>query len=135
MGPAHATRKALARAGLRIEGMDVIEINEAFASQAIACMRELGTHPDRTNIDGGAIALGHPLGARNRRTDHGQGSDATAPCQWSLRTCHAVYRWRTRDRDCSRSVVVSARRVGRRNHWEGGNRDLSNRVECRPVHG
>ncbi|CAG9257130.1 beta-ketoadipyl-CoA thiolase (fragment) [Burkholderia cepacia] len=67
MGPVHATRKALARAGLRIEDMDVIEINEAFASQAIACMRELGIHPDRTNIDGGAIALGHPLGATGAR--------------------------------------------------------------------
>ncbi|MCA8114682.1 thiolase family protein [Burkholderia cepacia] len=67
MGPVHATRKALARAGLRIEDMDVIEINEAFASQAIACMRELVIHPDRTNIDGGAIALGHPLGATGAR--------------------------------------------------------------------
>ncbi|WP_205793488.1 thiolase family protein [Burkholderia sp. Ac-20353] len=67
MGPVHATRKALARSGLRIEDMDVIEINEAFASQAIACMRELGIDPARTNIDGGAIALGHPLGATGAR--------------------------------------------------------------------
>jgi acetyl-CoA acyltransferase len=67
MGPVGATRKALARAGLAVTDLDVIEINEAFASQAIACMRELGLDPAKTNIDGGAIALGHPLGATGAR--------------------------------------------------------------------
>jgi acetyl-CoA acyltransferase len=67
MGPVGATRKALARAGLAVKDLDVIEINEAFASQAIACMRELGLDPAKTNIDGGAIALGHPLGATGAR--------------------------------------------------------------------
>ena len=54
---------ALARAGLTIKDIDVVELNEAFASQAIACMRELGIDEARVNLDGGAIALGHPLGA------------------------------------------------------------------------
>ena len=67
MGPVPATRKALARAGLTIGDIDVVELNEAFASQAIACVRELGISVERTNIDGGAIALGHPLGATGAR--------------------------------------------------------------------
>jgi acetyl-CoA acyltransferase len=67
MGPVEATKKALARAGLQIGDIDVVEINEAFASQAIACMRELGIVPERSNLDGGAIALGHPLGATGAR--------------------------------------------------------------------
>jgi len=67
MGPVPATRRALARAGLSIGDIDVVELNEAFASQAVACMRELGISLERTNIDGGAIALGHPLGATGAR--------------------------------------------------------------------
>jgi acetyl-CoA acyltransferase len=63
MGPMHATRKALARAGLTVEDLDVVEMNEAFAAQAEACRRELGIPMEKLNIDGGAIALGHPLGA------------------------------------------------------------------------
>ncbi|MFZ0681419.1 MAG: thiolase family protein [Candidatus Cybelea sp.] len=67
LGPIPATRKALARAQLTVEQLDLIEINEAFASQAVACMRELGLDPARTNVNGGAIALGHPLGASGAR--------------------------------------------------------------------
>jgi acetyl-CoA acyltransferase len=67
IGPVPATRKALARAGLTIADIDLVELNEAFASQAIACMRELQIDPDRLNLDGGAIALGHPLGATGAR--------------------------------------------------------------------
>ncbi|HTE42767.1 MAG TPA: thiolase family protein [Steroidobacteraceae bacterium] len=67
MGPVPATRKALARAGLKIDDIDIVEINEAFSSQAIACARELGIKSDRVNLDGGAIALGHPLGATGAR--------------------------------------------------------------------
>lgn len=67
IGPVPASRKALERAGLRMDQIDVIELNEAFASQAVACIRELGIDPSRVNIDGGAIALGHPLGATGAR--------------------------------------------------------------------
>jgi acetyl-CoA acyltransferase len=67
IGPVEATRKALARAGIAASELDVIELNEAFASQAIACQRELGLDAARTNIDGGAIAIGHPLGATGAR--------------------------------------------------------------------
>ena len=63
LGPVPATRKALARAGLRAGELDLIELNEAFAAQAIACIRDLDLDPAKVNIYGGAIALGHPLGA------------------------------------------------------------------------
>jgi 3-oxoadipyl-CoA thiolase len=67
IGPIAATRKALARANLTIDDLALYEINEAFASQSIACMRELGMDPDKTNVNGGAIALGHPLGCSGAR--------------------------------------------------------------------
>jgi 3-oxoadipyl-CoA thiolase len=67
MGPVPATRKALARAGLSAGDLDLIELNEAFAAQALACIRELALDPARVNIYGGAIALGHPLGASGAR--------------------------------------------------------------------
>jgi len=67
IGPVEATRKALKRAGLALKDIDVIELNEAFAVQALACMDELGIDWAKTNIDGGAIALGHPLGATGAR--------------------------------------------------------------------
>ena len=61
-GPIPATRKALQRAGLTVEDMDQIELNEAFAIQALACIKELGLDMAKTNVNGGAVALGHPLG-------------------------------------------------------------------------
>ena len=67
IGPVPATRKALARAGLSAADLDIIEINEAFGSQALACIRELGLDIDKVNVDGGALALGHPLGATGAR--------------------------------------------------------------------
>jgi acetyl-CoA acyltransferase len=67
IGPVAATRKALARAGLEIEDIEVVELNEAFASQAIACVRDLMIDQGTLNIDGGALALGHPLGATGAR--------------------------------------------------------------------
>jgi acetyl-CoA acyltransferase len=67
IGPVAATQKALARAGIDIGSLDVVELNEAFASQALACARELGIRDETLNIDGGAIALGHPLGATGAR--------------------------------------------------------------------
>jgi len=67
IGPVAATQKALKRAGLTINDVDVIELNEAFASQALACIRDLKIDPNKVNLDGGAIALGHPLGATGAR--------------------------------------------------------------------
>jgi acetyl-CoA acyltransferase len=67
IGPIPATRKAMARAALDVGALDVVEINEAFASQALACIRELRLDPAKINIDGGGIALGHPLGATGAR--------------------------------------------------------------------
>jgi len=67
VGPVPATRKALARAGLTTADLDLVELNEAFASQSIVCINELGLDPGKVNVDGGAIALGHPLGASGGR--------------------------------------------------------------------
>ena len=67
LGPIGATRKALDRAGLKIDDIDIIELNEAFASQALACMTDLSIDPAKVNLDGGALALGHPLGATGAR--------------------------------------------------------------------
>jgi acetyl-CoA acetyltransferase family protein len=67
MGPAPATRRALDRAGLRLEAMDLIEVNEAFAGQYLAVEKELGLDREKTNVNGGAIALGHPLGMTGAR--------------------------------------------------------------------
>ncbi len=67
IGPVGASRKALKRAGLSLADIDIIELNEAFAAQALAVVDELGLDLAKTNIDGGAIALGHPLGATGAR--------------------------------------------------------------------
>lgn len=67
LGPIPATKKALDRAKLKINQIDIIELNEAFASQSIACIRDLGLDPNKVNLDGGALALGHPLGATGAR--------------------------------------------------------------------
>jgi len=67
IGPVPASRKALERAGLSIADIDVAEVNEAFSSQSLACLRDLDLDADRVNLDGGAIALGHPLGATGAR--------------------------------------------------------------------
>jgi len=67
IGPVGASTKALERAGISVGDLNVVELNEAFASQALACMRDLGLKPATVNIDGGAIAIGHPLGATGAR--------------------------------------------------------------------
>jgi acetyl-CoA acetyltransferase family protein len=66
-GPIPAIRKLLERTGLTVADIDRVELNEAFASQAVACITELGLDPAKTNVHGGAIALGHPLGASGAR--------------------------------------------------------------------
>jgi acetyl-CoA C-acetyltransferase len=65
--PANAIKKAVAREGITLDQLDVIEINEAFAAVALASIRELGVDPDRVNVNGGAIAVGHPLGMSGAR--------------------------------------------------------------------
>lgn len=66
-GPVYSTQKALKRAGLAMSDIDLTELNEAFASQSLACIKELGADPERVNVNGGAIAFGHPLGASGAR--------------------------------------------------------------------
>jgi 3-oxoadipyl-CoA thiolase len=67
IGPVPASRKALERAGISVADLDLVELNEAFASQSLACIDELGLDPERVNVNGGAIALGHPLGMSGGR--------------------------------------------------------------------
>ena len=66
-GPIPASRAALKKAGWKIEDLDLIEANEAFAAQAVAVGKQLGLDPDKLNVNGGAIALGHPIGASGTR--------------------------------------------------------------------
>lgn len=67
IGPVPATQKALKRASLSIANMDLVELNEAFAAQALACIHDLGIDPEKVNVNGGSIAIGHPLGASGLR--------------------------------------------------------------------
>ena len=67
IGPVPATQKALQRAGLTMADIDLVELNEAFASQSLACIRELDIPADKVNVNGGAIAIGHPLGCSGVR--------------------------------------------------------------------
>ena len=67
IGPVPATQRALQRAGLSVDALDLVELNEAFASQSIACMQDLALDPSKVNVNGGAIALGHPLGCSGAR--------------------------------------------------------------------
>lgn len=67
IGPVFASQKALQRAGLKVSDLGLVELNEAFASQSIACMRDLHLTPEKVNVNGGAIAIGHPLGASGTR--------------------------------------------------------------------
>jgi acetyl-CoA C-acetyltransferase len=67
IGPVPATIKAMQRAGINVNELDLVELNEAFASQSIACIRDLNLDPSKVNVNGGAIALGHPLGSSGAR--------------------------------------------------------------------
>jgi acetyl-CoA acyltransferase len=83
IGPVPAIRKALKLAGLSLDQIDLVELNEAFAAQVIACLRELPIDPDRLNVNGGAIALGHPLGCT--------GAKLTATILYEMRRRQARY--------------------------------------------
>ena len=67
IGPVLSSQKAMERAGITVQDLDIIELNEAFSSQSLACIRDLGLDMAKINLDGGAIALGHPLGATGAR--------------------------------------------------------------------
>jgi acetyl-CoA C-acetyltransferase len=67
IGPIPAVRKLLDRAGVTVDQLDLVELNEAFASQSLAVIRELGLDPEKVNVNGGAIAIGHPLGMSGAR--------------------------------------------------------------------
>jgi acetyl-CoA acetyltransferase family protein len=67
IGPVAATQKALQRAGIKVADLDLIELNEAFASQSIACIHELGFDLQKVNVNGGSISIGHPLGCSGAR--------------------------------------------------------------------
>ena len=67
IGPVPAVRKLLTKTGMKLENFELVEINEAFAAQVIACLRELPVDPERLNVNGGAIALGHPIGSSGTR--------------------------------------------------------------------
>ena len=77
IGPVPAVQKLLAKAGLKVSDIDLFELNEAFASQSVYCQRELGIPDDKINVNGGAIALGHPLGCT--------GAKLTASALYELR--------------------------------------------------
>ena len=83
IGPVPAIRKALKLAGLTLDQIDLVELNEAFASQVIACLREMPIDPDKLNVNGGAIALGHPLGCT--------GAKLTTTLMYEMRRRHARY--------------------------------------------
>lgn len=83
IGPVPATRLALQRAGLTIDDIDLVELNEAFAAQVLACMGELGIKREKLNVNGGAIALGHPLGC--------SGAKILTTLIWELRRRDARY--------------------------------------------
>ena len=67
IGPVPAIRKLLSKTGMSLQDFDLVEINEAFAAQVLACLRDLQVDPDRLNVNGGAIALGHPIGCSGTR--------------------------------------------------------------------
>ncbi|HEY3043480.1 MAG TPA: acetyl-CoA C-acyltransferase [Vicinamibacterales bacterium] len=103
LGPVPATRKVLKRAGLRIDQMDLVELNEAFASQAIACMRDLELDPARVNVYGGAIALGHALGS--------SGSRMLATLVHALHRRHARYGLATMCIGVGQGIAVIVERI------------------------
>ena len=92
-GPAPASRKALAKAGLTADDIDLVEINEAFAAVVLRYVKDMGFDMDKVNVNGGAIAMGHPLGATGGDDPGHAGRRARAPEQ-ALRPGHAVHRRR-----------------------------------------
>ena len=98
IGPIPAVRKLLARTGVTVDELDLVELNEAFASQSLAVVRELGLDEERVNVNGGAIALGHPLGMSGARL------------VVSLRTSCAAARAATASRRCASASARARQR-------------------------
>ncbi len=112
IGPVPATPKVLDRAGLKLDDIDVFEVNEAFAAQALAVSRELGLPPEQTNPNGSGVSLGHPIGATG--TDpHRQGALRTAPHRWPVRPGDHVHRRRPGSRGAVRGRVSAGDVVDR----------------------
>ena len=108
LGPIPASRTALARAGLTVDDIDLIELNEAFAAQAIPVMRELGLDPEKINVNGGAIAIGHPLGA--------SGARLVTTLLHEMRRAARATGWRP----CASASARGSHRSGRRWNSHGG---------------
>jgi len=106
--PIPATRRALEKTGLSIDDIDLVEINEAFAPVVMAWMKELGADHSKVNVNGGAIALGHPLGATGART-HDDAVVRVGTHRWSLRIADHVRRWRSSKRDHHRTTLTITR--------------------------
>ena len=92
-GPYYATNKILQRTGMNLSQIDLVELNEAFASQSVACIRDLGLDPAKVNINGGAIALGHPLGCTGAPPDC-HAAPQSAAHRRKIRPGHPVHRRR-----------------------------------------
>ena len=103
--------RALAAAGLTLDDIDLVELNEAFASQVLACARELGIDEEKLNVNGGAIALGHPLGCSGARLAGTLVRELRAP-RGALRRGHPLRRRRPRPGDRFRSGLSRAQADG-----------------------
>ena len=106
MGPIKAVPKALKQAGMKLDDIDLIELNEAFASQSIAVVRELGIDPEKLNVNGGAIALGHPLGCSGAKLSI-QLFDELRERGQKVRHGHRLRRWRPRRGGYLRAAEVA----------------------------
>ena len=93
IGPVLAVPRLLSRHGLKVDDIDLWELNEAFASQTLYCMDKLGLDPAKTNVNGGAISIGHPYGMTGR-APHRPSSDRRPPARRQAGRCHHVHRRR-----------------------------------------
>ena len=105
LGPIEASKKALKRANLSIEDIDIIELNEAFASQSLACIKDLEIDPLKVNIDGGAIALGHPLGATGAK-NYCKSCTIIKEKKKEICPSNPVYRSRSRNSNNFRELLI-----------------------------
>ena len=122
IGPVPAIRKVLKLAGLTLDQIDLVELNEAFAAQVIACLRELPIDPDRLNVNGGAIALGHPLGCTGAQADDDDPATrcggATPATDWSRCASAAAWARRASSNGCEgATMTTTTQRPSRGGTW------------------